>query len=159
MIQINKAVIVTQVLWAVMLCLGCKDVAKEIPDSCKPELDEVFEIKIVIDYYRIEAENPNAQDLASIFLIGPSLVDPTTKPMTRVGKDHFQYTCTLGANSNPKTESKAYRVAVDDVRRRVGGFMAYELITVNDTELIKKGYGIDFIYKVFWLDKCKVITE
>ncbi len=161
-VKVKKASIAALMLWVVLLCLGCKEVAKEIPDPCKPDIDEAFEVKVVIDYYRIETEVPDAPDQAAILLVDPLLYDMSTKIMTRVGKDHFQYACTLRANSNPKTETKAYHVAISDARREVPGtgmFMASELITVNGIELTKKAYTDSFAYKVFWLDKCTVITK
>lgn len=155
-VKVKKASIAAFMLWGVLLCLRCKEVAQEIPDPCKPEIDEVFEVKVVFDYYRIKVEKPDAPDLAFIY---GSFTDYWTKPMAKIGKDHFQYTCMLRANSNPKTEANAYYVAVDDFRRGVEESMASERITVNDTELTKRAYATSWTYKVFWLDKCKVITK
>lgn len=160
-VKVKKASIAALMLWGALLCLGCKEVAKEIPDPCKPDIGEAFEVKVVIDYYRIKVEKPDAPDQAAILLVDPSVYDMETKPMKRIGKDHFQYTCTLKANSNPNNYpyNHPYTVAIDDFRRGVEESLASELITVNGTELTKKAYATYWTYKVFWLDKCKVITE
>lgn len=138
---------------AVFSC--CKSPTDPGGDPCDPKIGEVVMINVVFDYYRTKVINPNAADAA--YIIG-SFTDYSSKPMMKVGQDHFQYTCTLQANSYPKTYP--YYVGVDDPKRRSGSTLTVsEKITANGTELITDKWMSDGPYKIFWLSKCAVITK
>jgi len=128
------------------------------PNPCDPVIGEDFQVKVTFDYYRPEIINPNATD--TVVILG-SFTDFQAKLMTEIETDHFQYICSIKANSYPRVQSNIHLVGISDAKRIVTGSDSLfpDIILANGVELIKRHYSGSGYCDEFYVDKCGGIFQ
>lgn len=130
---------------ALLFSAGCESPAGP-DDPCEPT--DGGEVDVTFDWYRQTVYNPSGNDAAGIT---GSIFDYISKPMTKVGKDHFQYTCRLPI----KFRGEPYYVAVSDGKGN--GQLTGKRIFANGVELTNMKYtGLGELAK-FHINLCRVI--